>query len=401
MKAILAGLTLFLSLAPAARAAEWTFLIYLNGNNNLNRFGQDNLRDIETLGSTADVNIVVQWADIESKKTVRMLMKKSTDPTQITSPVLEDVSGVDMGAEQTLVDFIRWGVAHYPANRTFIDVWDHGTGWHGDPPDAGIRATGAAGRFRVTDISHDELTGHWITTPQLADAIHQAALALGHPVDLYGSDACEMGMVEIATEMAADVRYYVGSEVDIPVDGWPYSRFLAKWLARPSMSTPELAGILVNDYAAYYKELNDKDKDGTLSAFDLSQTPGVLAAIGALSRQIEGFTGANLAHAVDGRIEAFGITNDYGDLFDFVGQAQTQGAAFPDTVALDGLREASRRYVIANATTEDFAKNMFGFSIWLPDLVKVYDQYVGDYRALKFSAATHWENAALKLASPK
>ena len=70
---------LFLALVGLAQASpvqlpvqprkEWTFLIFLNGNNNLNRFGRDNLIDMEKVGSTDQLNIVVQWADIEYKKT--------------------------------------------------------------------------------------------------------------------------------------------------------------------------------------------------------------------------------------------------------------------------------------------------------------------------------------------
>src|SRR5207249_2834038 len=41
--------------------AKWTFLVYLDAANNLRDFGPLNFNQMEQVGSTADVNIVVQW----------------------------------------------------------------------------------------------------------------------------------------------------------------------------------------------------------------------------------------------------------------------------------------------------------------------------------------------------
>src|SRR4051794_38091828 len=139
--------------APQPSAVkEWTFLIYLNGNNSLDEFGPLNLNQAETVGSTDQINIVVQWASESAGTVKRLLVKKDNDPKKVTSPIIQDMGKVDMGDYNSLVEFVKWGVANFPAQHYFIDVWDHGSGWHSKRADT------------YRDISLDETTGHSITT---------------------------------------------------------------------------------------------------------------------------------------------------------------------------------------------------------------------------------------------
>ena len=50
---------------------EWTFLLYLNGNNNLDSFGKLNINQMEAAGSSDAVNLVVQWASLANRDTRR------------------------------------------------------------------------------------------------------------------------------------------------------------------------------------------------------------------------------------------------------------------------------------------------------------------------------------------
>src|SRR4051812_25347735 len=79
------------SSASAAVEKEWTFMVFLNGNNNLDRFGTTNLKQMETVGSTNDLNIVVQWASEAASTTKRLLVQKSSDPSKVTSPIVQEL----------------------------------------------------------------------------------------------------------------------------------------------------------------------------------------------------------------------------------------------------------------------------------------------------------------------
>lgn len=353
---------------------EWTLLLFLNGNNNLNRFARENLIDMEKIGSSDQVNLVTQWADFEYKKTQRLFITRSKDPNKITSPVIQDMGPkVDMGDVKTLIDFIKWGVANYPAKHYFIVVWDHGTGWH------------------AKDISHDEFTNHSITTLQLAQAMDEAAKIIGHKVDIYGSDACEMAMIEIASELSDSVDLYLGSEQDIPLDGWPYSKFLKPWTDNPNINPKELATIVHSEYLRYYRELNSKYKQATFSLFDLSATEQMHAAILDFGNELKKLSGANLVKADEALSNTMLITIDYYDLLGFAENLKAAKIDVIDSRTIDNLHTAANAYILLNGATTRWESNAKGISIWLPSSFRWYNMYLNQYKTLMFSKETHWE----------
>src|SRR5688572_24777884 len=103
----------FTATYAAAPHKTWTFLIFLNGNNNLDHYGAFNIKAMEKIGSDDQVNVVVQWASLSARKTVRLLVQKSTNPSKVTSPIVEDMGLVDMGDYRSLQDFVAWGVKNY------------------------------------------------------------------------------------------------------------------------------------------------------------------------------------------------------------------------------------------------------------------------------------------------
>ena len=124
---LLAGLSLNVPMAATSQAddtaaphgqKEWTLLVYLNGHNNLDSFGALNINQMEQVGSTKDINVVVQWASEAVATTKRLYVKKDNDPNTVTSPVVQDMGKVDMGDWRNVVEFVRWGVATTRPNTT-------------------------------------------------------------------------------------------------------------------------------------------------------------------------------------------------------------------------------------------------------------------------------------------
>jgi hypothetical protein len=109
-----------------------------------------------------------------------------------------------MGDWKELVKFVKWAHENYPAKHYFIATWNHGSGWN---------------RKKLTPngISFDDHSGHHISTKELGLAMDEAAKIIGHKVDILGNDACLLGMIEIATELADSVDYFVGSEEVAPL----------------------------------------------------------------------------------------------------------------------------------------------------------------------------------------
>lgn len=370
---------------------DWTFLVFLNGKNNLDSFGKMNINQMENIGSTDNVNVVVQWGSLANKKTQRLFVQKDKDKTKVTSPVVQDMgNGVDMGDWRTLVEFVRWGVANYPAKHYFINVWDHGSGWHA------IQSQSAKKRgieISPSDISWDDTTGSFMTTQQLGQAMAESAAIIGHKVDVYGSDACLMAMAEVAGEMKSAVDVFVGSQELEPGQGWPYDDLLARWNAKAGTSPAEVGRILTEVYVKAYTGGQYGRQEVTLSAYDLSKMEQFEAAVSALGRTLMGLDAPSRAKAVQsfrGSINFY--YDDYRDLQDFMTLLEKANVeSLKGATLFSDMKRAIGEFVIANAVTKDYAR-AGGVSIWMPGNLPAFNSYAERYAPLSFQAATDWSS---------
>jgi len=384
----LIALVTVLSLSAQAAQKEWTMLVFLNGNNNLDSFGTTNLKQMETVGSTGDINVVVQWASEATDTTKRMLIQKSTGGG-VSSPVVQSLPRIDMGDYQQLVEFVRWGVANYPAKHYFIDIWNHGGGWH--------RSANGGMLLKPLDISYDELSGHSITTPQLGMALAEAAKIIGHKVDLYASDACLMAMGEIAFEVADSVEVFAGSEETEPGRGWPYDTFLKRWIKNAKASAVEVGKMLTEEYTQSY--IDQHDGDVTYSVFDLSKIDQLVTSVKAMATSIAKLSpsDARTMATAAGRAQGFAYS-DYVDFGDFLAQAQaTRSNAIPTDV-LNNAKSALSNVVIEAKNTSRYSKAT-GLSLWIPLESYTYSEHSEKYCELKFDKATSWGDAVKNLSS--
>lgn len=377
------------SSALAAGPKEWTFLVFLNGNNNLDRFGAMNINQMEQVGSSDQVNVVVQWASLSAKKVKRIYVTKDNKPTQVTSPVVQDMGTVDMGDWHNLVEFVRWGKQKYPAKHYFITVWNHGSGWHAQSSRGGKSTRGGV---NISDISWDDISGNHITTEQLGVALQQSAAILGQKIDIYGSDACLMAMAEVGSEMSDSVRVLVGSEEVEPGAGWPYHWLLRRWTAKPTATAREVSTMLTEEYVRIYREGDEgvAKAEVQFSAFDLEKTAGLHQAVSRLGGELRALPESDRSSALEAasRTQSFEYS-DYGDFGDFLKELRGSRIAGISEAALTEAETALHSYVIANATTPNYSKAQ-GAAVWLPGSKYTYASYSSRYKGLKFSRETGW-----------
>ncbi|MCK4935205.1 MAG: hypothetical protein KAR84_00005, partial [Elusimicrobiales bacterium] len=149
---------------------EWTIMIFKNAKNNLERYGLKNVNEMEMIGSSDKVNIVVELGRMEGYDSFegdwigsrRYLILKDNNTDAVTSPIVQDLGKVDMGDWKHLVDFGKWAKANYPAKKYMLIVWNHGTGW--------IKNTKS---IKNKGLSYDEETDNHFTTPQLGMALNE------------------------------------------------------------------------------------------------------------------------------------------------------------------------------------------------------------------------------------
>lgn len=390
--AFVLSMTIFSANAHAedstAAQKEWTFLVYINGHNNLDSYGAENIKGMEKVGSSDKLNIVVQWASEDNGDTRRLLIQKDTTNSQnVTSPVVQSLPRVDMGDYHSLTNFVQWGVQNYPAKHYFIAVWNHGNGWH---------LQNTTGDMHANDISWDDNSGNHITTEQLGVAMGEAAKIIGHKVDIYGSDACLMAMAEVAGEMKDSVSVFVGSQETEPGDGWPYATFLADWAKNPTMTAQQVGATLSKDYTSAYNGGIYGKQDVTFSAFDMSHYDSLIAAVKTLAADLNGLSGSQLkaVKSAASNAQAF-YDADYKDLFDFVAGVEKSNLQMQATTLTD-VKKAVQTFVIAVDSTSGY-KDAHGLSIWLPTYSYDYSQYSDRYQGLAFDKATGWSQFLSKI----
>src|SRR5262249_15294185 len=132
--------------------ASWTILLYASGDNNLEQLIMGNLREIQTQirkNNNSRINFIIQFdGKVNSRLaafdkdgnlkftrpggTVRgRLSATPSSGINLESPAGEspDLGELDMGAPQTLKDFVAWGKSRYPADRYALVISSHGHGW--------------------------------------------------------------------------------------------------------------------------------------------------------------------------------------------------------------------------------------------------------------------------------
>lgn len=233
---------------------DWTILVFLNADNNLDQFGVKDVNEMEMIGSSDRVNIVV-LLDREGGTAKKLYITKDNDPNNITSKVIEEMGVYDMGNYKNLVDFVAWGVKNYPAKNYVVDIWNHGSGWNKK------RALTFKG------ISYDDQSGNHITTPQLGEAMAAISQLIGKKLDILSMDACLMQMAEVCYEVKDYVQFCVASEETEPGDGYTYDTFLGPIVKDPSMGALAVAKLTAQAYTNHYVAQGEAC---TQSAIDLA-----------------------------------------------------------------------------------------------------------------------------------
>ena len=266
---------------PKDATAEWTILVYMVADNDLDPFAIEDFEEMAAVGSTNDLNIVVQldravgksWSD-----TRRFLIQKG----QSIDDPLEELGEINMGDPSSLAQFIRWGLKEYPARKTAVVIWNHGAGWRDvQEPALGRMNPSVPTPFKF--VGSDDTDQDALYTAEIDSAFTK----IGTKVDLIGFDACLMAMLEVWHSLRSFGHYGIASQDLEPAIGWKYDAFLAKLAARPAMSAEELSQTIVDTYAEEVEAKNDfLNTDYTLSVVELGSMEALSDAVSALASNL-------------------------------------------------------------------------------------------------------------------
>ena len=264
--------------APVPSDREWTILVYLDGDNDIERDSITDMKELEKgLAPDAKVDVIVLFDRAKGyddsfgdwTETRVYHVKPSVRDNDFDSEMIANCGELNMGDPATLEAFIRAGTAKYPAPRTALVMWNHGSGWIAMANDEDAPGT-TDGTDEITLAEFRDVLEH--TSPLLPD----------NKFELVFFDMCLMGQVETAAACAPFAKYMLASAPLVPWVGMDYTNAIP--LFKPGDATDKILPEMVKVGCAGY--LRAPCKYSSLTAFDLSKTDAFLEAFKVMAAKL-------------------------------------------------------------------------------------------------------------------
>lgn len=314
---------------------DWTFMVYLDADNDLEPYGILDFLEMAEVGSDANLKILVMFDRIggydtsydDWKNTRRGVVNQGDVPDTNWG---QSMGEADMGDPATLRDFMIWGISNYPAKNYAVILWNHGDGWRSTyielmkklktaetdaqkeligkqietllkensvSPDTEQIVKTQAEAVETENNVHksvcwDDTDGTHLTTKDVQQAfigIRNGSLG-GNPtwaIDVIGFDACLMAMVEVAYELRNSKSFsdfMVASCKVEPGNGWPYDTILGDLKLDPTTSPRNFSINIVDRYMESYGS-----SAVTQSAIDLSKVETLTANIDTFAKDMRDY----------------------------------------------------------------------------------------------------------------
>ncbi|MDP2806719.1 MAG: clostripain-related cysteine peptidase [bacterium] len=368
----------------AASATEWTIMVYLNADNDLEPYGIQDFNEMAAASySSGKVNVIVQidratgYDATNGDWTTCKRFKIANGMAPTAANQISDLGEVDMGNPQTLADFAKWAIQNYPANRYSLVMWDHGDGWY-KKKDGEIEAV----KGFSNDNSHGSVID--ISNGELANALSQIKTYLGRNLDHIGWDACLMGMWEVLDISKGYANVANVSEEVEGGDGWYYTNFLNNLNTTPTMSAIDLGKAIINGTSGQQ----------TLSVVDLTLVSTLNTNVNALATELMAARGAGLGASISTALtNAQKFSTSYFsyhiDLSDFAAKVKAAITTRPTlTAACDNVISAVTNSVKLYKNSTTYA-NARGIAIYHCNIDG--SNYDAKYNNLPIASSTVWD----------
>ncbi len=371
----LLGLSLICGLTPNFEASTmpkkaWTLMVFLNGDNNLDRFGVQDVEEMTKVGSSDSVNVIVQFDRAYEKPADRLFIKHGS------FDVVEHLGEVDMGSVDVYVDFVKWGIENYPADHYAVVMWNHGSGWNKQPG------------TEIKGISYDDQSGNHITTNQLTDAHNRIAQMLGKKLDILAFDACLMQMLEVSYAVKDSVEVMLASEEVEPGEGWAYTEALnALQKAGAGRHGAEaFATEVVDTYIRSYQNGSQGNRKATQSWVYPARLDKVVETLNAAAQSLMKPTYTDAIKAAISEVQRYHERSN-ADAIHFLKLLQPSVSA-EDQILIAQAIAAIEAHVGHSKNTGGSMANSFGTALYIPTRGWSYNK---KYEDLAWAKDTLWD----------
>ena len=374
---------------------KWTFMVYMNGDGNLEYAAFDDYLEMGNVGSNDSLAIVLlfdrhpnylntrplNWADSRYIALLPNNQKK-----------FKSMGELDMGSPQTLNNFIKWGRKNFPAEHFALVLWDHGGGWMAQnkaelkklnpAPQFPISLPGMEDKYESSlDFGPDETSYNKLTSIEI-----KRALTPLPKLDILFFNTCVNAMIENAFQFHKFADYFVASEDIMPLSSMPYTIFFNLIKQHPDMTPAEVAKWIVESYGASYSK--DR-KDITMSATLMYKVEQVKNEVNHLAELlIEKQPWAAIDSALI-KTHYFPPLH-YRDLYSFVESLKPETNDPELVVQCDRVMGS-----LYDCTTANYAsrpeQGSHGLSIYFPTAVGAFNNWYIEPGIIQFAEETLWD----------
>jgi hypothetical protein len=228
---------------------KWTVMVFMGaatlaGNTPLLTAAEADLAEMRFVGSGDGLEILVQVHQGEDIAPRRAHITGDTPAGIDRMDAVPDEESNPRGGH-ALECFIRWAIAtakhdvRNPNHHTLLVLWGHAYDF------AIGRSPTRAGTVDALDFAE---------ISQVLERLRARFGTVGRKIDILGFDACDLSTVEIAYQLQPFANYLLGSQIGIPIPGWPYDRILDR-LRNPygdMMGPAELGSYIVRRFCESY-----------------------------------------------------------------------------------------------------------------------------------------------------
>ncbi len=231
-----------------------TLMVYLCGTDLESKSGMAS-KDLQEMASATysdNVHLLVytggtkQWKNSVISSSVNQIYEVRNGGLQ---KLVENDGSDAMTKPSTLTRFIQYCANKYPANRYGLVLWDHGGG-------------------SISGFGYDEKNSS--AGSMNLSGISTALKNGGVKFDFVGYDACLMATLENGLMLDDYADYMIASEETEPGVGWYHTNWITQLSRNPSIPTPELGKIIIDDYTDFCAQKCSGQKT-TLSIVDLGE----------------------------------------------------------------------------------------------------------------------------------
>lgn len=389
--------------AEVENVPQWTVMFYLDGDSDPTVHEGVIFKDgiLTNIGSNSEVQLI-------SLKDLSDATSKYCYYGANSVVTCYDQGELNIGAEETLANFIDWSKTNYPAQKYMVVLFDHGMGiMNHHPPN------------NIGGVCYDN-SSDYLTPLEIKNAL------TGKGIDILGMDACLMGSSEIMYTVRDVVDYYVASENTEPAgvssdmgiividddgmsSGWPYETIFPWLKANPTSTAESLASTIVNKYEdSWGRVFNveyrrfDPEEQGmvnvivpttfniTMSAIDTSFMNSIATQFASLTTDLYPNFDSIICNMYDIRIRSENYRlSHYIDLYDFLDEILVEyGLNAYHTKALT-LQTTIADAVVNCVYYPNYMAFTHGMSLYFPYITGIFWP---EYLNTQWNDITNWGN---------